>query len=107
MAGTDTLLQQLGPRLREARQAANLTVRDAGERLGLDHSMIVRYENGDSLPPLDRLIALADLYGLTPAALLAQQAVAVPLIAAIDRAEAETIRRLAALLDAPGGHTAY
>ncbi len=66
MPGTDMLLQQLGPRLREARQAANLTVRDAGERLGLDHSMIVRYENGDLLPPLDRLIALADLYGLTP-----------------------------------------
>jgi transcriptional regulator with XRE-family HTH domain len=107
MAGADILLQQLGPRLREARQAANLTVREAGERLGVDHSMIVRYENGDSLPPLDRLIALAGLYGLTPAALLAQQTVAVPLIAAIDRAEAEMITRLAALLDAPDEQAAH
>jgi transcriptional regulator with XRE-family HTH domain len=96
----DTLLTQLGPRLRAARQAANLTVREAGERLGVDHSMIVRYENGESLPPLDRLIALADLYGLTPAALLARHAATVPLIAAIDRAEEDGIARLAALLDA-------
>ena len=96
----DTVLAQLGPRLRAARQAANMTVREAGERLGVDHSMIVRYENGVSLPPLDRLIALADLYGLTPAALLARHAAAVPLIAAIDRAEEDAITRLAALLDA-------
>jgi transcriptional regulator with XRE-family HTH domain len=107
MASTDTLLKQLGPRLREARQTANLTVRDAGEQLGVDHSMIVRYENGESLPPLDRLITLAGLYGLTPAALLAQHAVAVPLIAAIDRADADTITRLAALLDASDGHAAH
>ena len=98
----DTVLTQLGPRLRAARQAANLTVREAGERLGTDHSMIVRYENGQPLPPLDRLIALAELYGLTPAALLARNAVAVPLIAAVDRAEEAAIARLAALLDASG-----
>ena len=60
----------------------------------------MRYENGQSLPPLDRLIALAELYDVTPAALLARNAVAVPLIAAIDRAEEEAIASLAALLDA-------
>ena len=96
----DTVLTQLGPRLREARLAANLTVRKAGEQLGVDHSMIVREENGQSLPPLDRLMALADLYELTPAALLARNAVAVPLIAVIDHAEEAAIARLAALLDA-------
>ena len=95
------LLEQLGPRLREARQTANLTVREVGKRLGVDHSMIVRYENGESLPPLDRLIMLADIYGLTPAALLARHDAAVPIIAAIDRAEVSTIARLAALLDDP------
>jgi transcriptional regulator with XRE-family HTH domain len=99
MIRTDALLQQLGPRLRDARQTANLTVREVGERLGLDHSMIVRYENGESLPPLDRVIALADLYGLTPAALLARHAAAIPIITAIDQAEAGTIARLGALLD--------
>ena len=40
---------------------------------------------GQSLPPLDRLIGLAELYGLTPIALLARHAAAVPLIAAIGR----------------------
>jgi hypothetical protein len=45
-------------------------------------------------------MALAELYGLTPAALLARNAAAVPLIAAIDRAEEAAIARLAALLDA-------
>lgn len=99
MIRTDALLQQLGPRLRDARQTANLTVREVGERLGLDHSMIVRYENGESLPPLDRVIALADLYGLTPAALLARHAAAVQIINAIDQAEVEAIVRLGALID--------
>ena len=56
--------------------------------------------HSQSLPPLDRLIALAELYGLTPAALLAQHTTAVWLIAAIDRAEEAVIARLAALLDA-------
>jgi transcriptional regulator with XRE-family HTH domain len=101
MTRMDALLQQLGPRLREARQAANLTVREVGERLGVDHSMIVRYENGESLPPLDRLITLADIYGLTPAALLARHAAGITVIAAIDQAEAGTIARLGALLDDP------
>jgi transcriptional regulator with XRE-family HTH domain len=71
-----------------------------GERLAVDDSMIVRYENGASLPPLDRLIALAELYALTPAALLARHAAAVPPIAAIDRAEEAALVRHAALLDA-------
>jgi len=93
------LLQQLGPRLREARQGANLTVREVGERLGVDHSMIVRYENGETLPPLDRLIALAEISHLTPAALLARHTAAVPLIAAIDQAEAGAIARLSQVLD--------
>src|SRR5205809_212622 len=99
MIRTGALLQQLGPRLRDARQTANLTVREVGERLGVDHSMVVRYENGESLPPLDRMIALADLYRLTPAALLARYAAAIPIIIAIDQAEASAIARLGALLD--------
>ena len=101
MTRIDALLQQLGPRLRDARQTANLTVREVGERLGVDHSMIVRYENSESLPPLDRLIALADVYGLTPAALLARHAAGISVSAAIDQAEAGAIARLRALLDDP------
>jgi hypothetical protein len=63
--------------------------------------MNVRYENGESLPPLDCLIALADIYGLTPAALLVRHAATLPIIAAIDQAEASTIARLGVLLGDP------
>jgi hypothetical protein len=60
--------------------------------------MIVRYENSQALPPLDRLIALAACYGTTPAALLASTAVHMPLIARIDQADDATLARLAAAL---------
>lgn len=101
MPDAQALIQQIGPRLREARLAAYLTVREAADRLGIDHSMIVRYERGDSLPPLNRLIALALAYDTTPAALLAQEASAAPLIAAIDRADAAVVAKLQALLREP------
>src|SRR5919206_52297 len=55
----DPLLQQLGPRLPEAPQTANLTVREGGERLGVDHSMIVHYA---SLCGID----IAQFSGLQP-----------------------------------------
>ena len=51
--------------------------------------------------PLDCLIALADIYGLTPAALLARHTAAISIIAATDQAEAGTIARLGTLLDNP------
>jgi hypothetical protein len=44
---------------------------------------------------------LADIYGLTPAALLARHAAAVQIIAAIDQAEDGAVARLGALLDHP------
>jgi transcriptional regulator with XRE-family HTH domain len=93
-------LQILGRRLFDTRVAAGLTVRAAAQAIGLDHSMIVRYENAQASPPLDRLVALADLYGTTPAALLAAADAAVPLIAAIDQADDATLARLAEALSA-------
>src|SRR4051794_4125744 len=60
---SDPLLQ-LGPRLREARLNAHLTVREAAERAGLhSHGTLVQYENGHVRPPLDRLAALASPRG--------------------------------------------
>jgi transcriptional regulator with XRE-family HTH domain len=95
-------LQALGRRLFDRRVAAGLTVRAAAQAVGLDHSMIVRYENAQAAPPLERLLALADLYGTTPAALLARVDAAAPLIAAIDQSDADTLARLAAALGAAG-----
>jgi transcriptional regulator with XRE-family HTH domain len=91
---TTAFAQTLGRRLFQMRVAAGLTVREVARAIGIDHSMIVRYENAQSIPPLDRLIALADLYGSTPAALLASTDDAIPLILAIDQADARTLTQL-------------
>lgn len=92
-------LQTLGRRLFDARVAAGLTVRAAARAIGVDHSMIVRYENAQTAPPLDRIIAMAERYGTTPAALLARSDAAALLIATIDRADEATLSRLLAALD--------
>lgn len=92
-------VQMLGRRLFDTRVAAGLTVRAAARAIGVDHSMIVRYENAQATPPLDRLIALAELYATTPAALLAQNDDARPLIAAIDTADHVDLMRLKAALE--------
>lgn len=93
------LLQALGQRLFNARVAAGQTVRTAARQIGIDHSMIVRYENGQSLPPLDRLIALAAIYGTTPSALLASNEAVMPLITAIEQADAALLTQLITALE--------
>lgn len=95
-------MQALGRRLFNTRVAAGLTVRAAARSIGVDHSMIVRYENAQAAPPLERLIALAATYGTTPAALLAQSDAAVELIAAIDQADDTTLDRLLTALGSTG-----
>ncbi len=94
------VLRSLGQRLFDARVATGLTVRAAARAIGVDHSMIVRYERGQTYPPLDRLLALAETYGTTAAALLALRAEAMPLIAVIDQADALVLAQLAAALAA-------
>lgn len=90
----DTLVAR---RLRAARIAAGLTVREAAAGMP-DHSVLVRYENSAARPPLDRLHALATAYGTTLAALLAERDEVAPLIAAIERADTQTLSRLLAAL---------
>jgi transcriptional regulator with XRE-family HTH domain len=86
-------------RLRMARINAGLTVREAAARLGTDdHSLLVRYENGAVRPPLERLHALAQAYGLTASALLASDDTLVPLIAALERANPQVWASLAEML---------
>jgi transcriptional regulator with XRE-family HTH domain len=93
---------KVGRRLREARISAQITVREAADAVGLpSHSILVRYENGTTRPPLDRLAALAVAYGTTLAALLAERDELVPLIAAAERADAVTVNRLQAILELP------
>jgi transcriptional regulator with XRE-family HTH domain len=87
-------------RLRAYRLAAGLTVREVASHLDLqDHSILVRYENGGARPSLDRLAQLAQLYGLTAAALLARDDALVPLIAALERADPQVWIAIAPLLE--------
>lgn len=93
----DTLVAR---RLREARIAAGMTVREAAAAAGIpDHSLLVRYENSVARPPLERLHALATAYGTTLAALVTERDEVVKLIAAIERADTQTLNRLLAALN--------
>lgn len=86
-------------RLREARIAAGLTVREAAAAAGIpDHSVLVRYENSVARPTLERLHALATAYDTTLAALVTERDEVVKLVAAIERADTQTLDRLLAAL---------
>jgi transcriptional regulator with XRE-family HTH domain len=93
-----TLAVRVGGRLREARLQSGRTVREVADRLGLKHAIIVKYENGTIVPSIDRLQSLAQLYGLTPAALLVEHDAAIPLFAMLDRADVSEIERLVQVL---------
>lgn len=99
----DDPLIALGQRLAHARVAAGFTVRAVADALKVSHSLIVRYERGNTLPPLRRLFDMALLYGISAAAMLASSDDAAPLIDHIDRAEPASLEaiRAAIQLDRP------
>jgi transcriptional regulator with XRE-family HTH domain len=98
-ADTPPLVVRLGERLREARLNARLTVREAAERVGLRaHGTLVQYEQGKVLPPLDRLAALAQAYGLPLASLLVSEDALAPVVAMLEQATAAQISAFAGLL---------
>ncbi len=98
MTDSALLIQQLGPRLRRARITSLLTVRAVAERLGIDHSVIVRYEHGEILPPLDRLAALANVYQVSLASLLVVNDVLAPVVTMLEQIGPEQISVFAKLL---------
>ncbi len=61
--------RNLARRLREARREVGLSTRDAvkrlPKRLSVSHTMLARYENGETVPAVDVLAGLADIYGRT------------------------------------------
>ena len=100
-----SLDNRIGRRLREARVAAGLTMREAASSAGIpNHSLLVRYEDGTVRPPLDRLAALASTYDTSLAAILAERDEAVALITAIEQASPATLQRLLRTLDLAANH---
>ena len=54
--------KRLGRALAKQRAGANLTQEQVAERLGVEQETISRFERGATIPPLLRLIDLAELY---------------------------------------------
>lgn len=52
-------------RLKELRLAKGLTQEDLAKMLGIGRTAYGAYELGDNLPPLNKLIALADFYNVS------------------------------------------
>ena len=65
-----TVTVRFGQRLREAREAAGLSVRDVTERAGLPRTYLYALERGDNSPSLDTAQRLADAVGVALADLL-------------------------------------
>ena len=58
-------ISKLGEKLRALRLREGLTVRQLGERLGVDHSHITKIERGENIPSLPLALKIADFFGLS------------------------------------------
>ena len=95
-----TAAVQVGRRLREARELAGLSLREVAQRVGLrDHTVIMKYERGETPPSSTRLRSLALAVGCSAAALLAEHDDAVALIGAVDRADTARLAQLQFVLE--------
>jgi len=54
--------KELGTKLKQAREKAELTQSEAGSMIGIDRSSISFYESGKTLPNIFMLIKLAKIY---------------------------------------------
>jgi transcriptional regulator with XRE-family HTH domain len=61
---TETKRKRLAAKLREAREAANLTQREVARRLTIPQSTISELENGQRRLDVAELLLLAELYGV-------------------------------------------
>jgi transcriptional regulator with XRE-family HTH domain len=90
----------VGRRLRAAREEAGISLRELAQRVGLrDHTVLIKYEQGRTAPSCARLVSLAHALGISPAALLAAQDAAIPLITAVDRADEGELAQLTFVLE--------
>jgi transcriptional regulator with XRE-family HTH domain len=58
-------LEKFGPRLRELREEANLTVEQLAEKLGVVKQTISKYENNQREPKYEYLLKLAEIFNVS------------------------------------------
>jgi transcriptional regulator with XRE-family HTH domain len=54
--------QQIGRQIEQHREARGWTKRDLAARMGVDAAQVSRWERGSSVPPLARLLRLAEIF---------------------------------------------
>lgn len=52
-------------RLKRARRKAKYTMSRAAKKIGVQQATISRYESGKTIPAVDRVAAMAELYGVS------------------------------------------
>ena len=52
-------------RLKYARRKARYTMSRAAKKIGIQQATISRYESGKTIPAVDRVAAMAELYGVS------------------------------------------
>ena len=65
-----TTMTDFGPRLRQLREARNLSQREAADLLAIDYMQVSRYEKGVNLPSVEMAIKLARILQVTTDELL-------------------------------------
>lgn len=71
-------MADFGEMLAELRQDANLTQKELADKLFVSKGTVSNYENGVHYPDIDKLIALADLFGVSTDYLLGRSHSALP-----------------------------
>lgn len=57
--------KKIGLFLKNLRKENNMTQEQLGERIGVTNKTISRWETGNYMPPVDSLLLLSDIYGIT------------------------------------------
>jgi transcriptional regulator with XRE-family HTH domain len=68
----ERLDQEIGEKLKNIRNKKNLSMREVGERIGIDHSYIGKIEKG-KIPSLNTLRKLCEFYGITVSSLFGDE----------------------------------
>mgnify|MGYP000241457149 FL=1 len=60
----------IGERIQKLRKDAGLSQEQLGERLGVSRQAVSKWETGESLPELDKIVQMAEIFGVTTDELL-------------------------------------